>query len=164
MEDIRTRGLVRVLGFRVSRFRVYGFMMKGLGLYGVFLGRVPGFFFPRVGSAWALELGLAPWSRGPVVFWSRRPCSEPLVLWPPNPLVPWSCGPLVLWSPVLRSPGPLVSWSAGLWLRLLEGYESCEKLARSSMCSFWKGGTNANDNICGFRNATKIVNDSILTL
>ena len=28
---------------------------------------VPGFFFPRVGSAWALELGLAPWSRGPLV-------------------------------------------------------------------------------------------------
>ena len=29
--------------------------------------RVPGFFFPRVGPAWALELGLAPWSRGPLV-------------------------------------------------------------------------------------------------
>ena len=28
---------------------------------------VPGFFFPRVGSAWALELVLAPWSRGPLV-------------------------------------------------------------------------------------------------
>ena len=27
----------------------------------------PRFFFPRVGSAWALELGLAPWSRGPLV-------------------------------------------------------------------------------------------------
>ena len=28
---------------------------------------VPGFFFPRVGSAWALELRLASWSRGPLV-------------------------------------------------------------------------------------------------
>ena len=46
------------------------------------------------------------------------------------PLVPWSSGPL-LWSPV-----PLASWSAGLWLRLLEGYEYCKKLARNSLWSF----------------------------
>ena len=32
-----------------------GFRVFGLGFRGV-----PGFFFPRVGSAWALELVLAP--------------------------------------------------------------------------------------------------------
>ena len=48
--------------------------------------------------------------------------SGPLVLWSPGPLVPL---PLVLWS---SGPlGPLVSWSAGLWLRLLEGYEYGKK-------------------------------------
>ena len=52
---------------------------------------------------------------GPVALRSRRRRCEPLVLW---------------------SPGPLVSWSAGLRLRLLEGYEYCEKLARSST---WSG-------------------------
>ena len=69
--------------------------------------RVP-FFFSRVGSAWALELGLAPWSRGPLV---PRPCSEPLVLvlWSPHPLVPWSSGPLVPWSSGLLVPWSLVA-------------------------------------------------------
>ena len=96
------------------------------GLHDVFCrlrsSGVPAFFFPRVGSAWALELGLAPWSCGPWVPWTPWG-SGPLILWSPGPLVPWS-------------PGPLVSWSAGLWLRLLECYEYCEKLARSSMWSF----------------------------
>ena len=55
----------------------------------------------------------------------------PVVSWSSGPLFPWSSVPLVLWS-----PGPLVSWSAGLWSRLLEGFEYSEKLARSSMWSF----------------------------
>ena len=100
----------------------------------------PSFFFPRVGSAWALELGLVPWSFGPVDPALSPWCSGPLILWSPGPLVPWSSGPLVLWS-----LGPLVF-----------GCGSCG--------AFKKEGANANDNICVLRNATKTVNDSILTL
>ena len=115
-----------------------------------------GVLFPRVGLAWALELGLGAWSHGPCgpeVPWSRGP--GPLVPLVPGPWSPtlWAvkleygiglghdvfhrCGSF--WCGLLRcgsgplvlwSPGPLVPWSlrpAGLWLRLSEGCEYCKK-------------------------------------
>ena len=63
------------------------------------IGWVP-CFFPKVGLAWALELGLVPWSFGPV---------------DPGPPVPWSRGPRPsrLFGPWSLAPGSalLIPWS-----------------------------------------------------
>ena len=86
------------------------------------------------------------------------------MLWSPHPLVPWSSGSLVLWS-----PGPLVPWSSGLLVRwslvaALGRLRILQEVGKKQHVELLKGGTNANDNICSFRTATKTVNDSILTL
>ena len=62
-----------------------------VSIYRVRVGPLFFFFCARIGLAWALELGLAPWSRGV----------------DPGP-VPWSLGHVVPWSPALGLFGP---WS-----------------------------------------------------